>query len=150
MGHCEHPPSTFDYFTSNFRFVGLTDPPIIRNPELYKPKAEWTFDHSLPPGLQAKGSPVHSGTVRMTVTSIRNAITERSDPRRHARPMSIEDMKAIFSWSLQEVPADPTELLKDPKLSMDTLDKITLHLFWRALSSLAFRLWTRYILFLCT
>jgi hypothetical protein len=88
---------------------------------------------------------VKSGTVEMTESTIHNIIASRNTPRRHAKAMSIEAINTVFAWSLGRCPGDRQAVLEAQPASMaaDAAKEVTLHLFWRAFSSLAFKLWTR-------
>ncbi|KAL0578113.1 hypothetical protein V5O48_003892 [Marasmius crinis-equi] len=57
--------------------------------------------------------------------------------RKHSHAISIEDMKALYKWSLHECPANSA--VND----MEMLAKVTEHLHFRAFITLAFNLWTR-------
>jgi hypothetical protein len=117
------------------------------NPQRFTRKVRWHYNTTpgIPPHQAANGNPVKSGTVEMTEATIRNIIASRKTPRRHAKAMSIEAMNTIFNWSLTQCPSDPQAMFSQP-MAADDIKNITLHLFWRAFSSLAFKLWTRYAL----
>lgn len=138
---------TCEISTSN-SVLGLHPTLHFRDIERFSREIRWHYDTTpgLPPSQAAKGNPVKSGTVEMTENVIRNIIASRNTPRRHAKAMSIEAMNSIFSWSLTQSPSDPQAVLGAQPMTADAVKKFTLHLFWRAFSSLAFKLWTRYVL----
>jgi hypothetical protein len=113
--------------------------------ERYSRNVRWMYDTTAPPRLAARGNPVKSATVEMAESTIRNIIASRKTPRRHAKAISIQDMNATYQWSLTQCPADFKMLIHNNKLTADDIKRITLHLFWRAFSSTAFKLWTRCI-----
>lgn len=117
----------------------------FRDIERFSRHIRWNYDTTpgLLPSRAANGNPVKSGTVEMTENTIRNIIASRKTPRRHAKAMSIEALNVAFDWSLSQSSYDPQAAPEAP-MTADAVKKVTLHLFWRAFSSLAFKLWTRY------
>ena len=55
--------------------------------------------------------------------------------------MSIEDMDAMYGFSLQECPNFQTIVPKRGPVPLAALKLVTLHLFWHAFLSLLFVLW---------
>jgi len=104
------------------------------------------YDMTAPPNIAAKGNPVRSATVESAESTIRNIIVSRKTPRRHAKALSIQDMDAINHWSLTQCPVDFKTLVHNRELTAEDAKQVTLHLFWRAFSSTAFKLWTRCVL----
>ena len=126
-----------------FSLTVLVKPVPHSNPDRYHRDVRWSYNSKLPEAEAAQGCPVKSGAVDQTCVAIKNSIALRKSPQKHARAMSIEDMDAMYGFSLRECPNFQSIVPERGPVPLAALKLVTLHLFWRAFSSLSFVLWTR-------
>lgn len=87
-----------------------------------------------------RGCPARAHAIRSLLDAIK--VKDRADgaARRHAQPMSVEDLKQVMEWSEEECP--PRKLGRLAESAGEQL-LVAKHGLMRALMSTGFTLWTR-------
>lgn len=111
---------------------------FIRSGDLFQGKFEYSDRRK-----KWVGNPATCAEVKDLLTSVKNKAASDGGERNHSAAMSYKLLEQMTSWSESVCPFNPEDAPPLESLTIEARTILTEHVMFRALSALAFTLWTR-------